>query len=129
MALPVFFGVPQMQGDFPLWISAEPTGAMGLSALFLVAALWFRHRPDPVRMLSLGVIVLIGGCSLFWFLVSFVTQSLASLLDVPPAALGTVQAITAFLSIHHYFADGVLWKLRNPEVRGQLFAHLEPKPT
>ncbi len=129
LALLVFFGVPQIQGDFPLWISAEPTAVMGLSSLLLVAALWFRHRPVPVRMLSLGVIVLIGGCSLFWFLVAFVTQSLVWLLDMPPEVLGTVLAITAFLNIHHYFADGVLWKLRNPEVRGQLFAHLEPKST
>ncbi|HEY9384361.1 MAG TPA: hypothetical protein VIP80_12705 [Gemmatimonadales bacterium] len=36
-------------------------------------------------------------------------------------------AILAFLNIHHYFTDGVVWKLRNPEVREDLFGHL-PKP-
>ena len=33
-------------------------------------------------------------------------------------------AILAFLNIHHYFTDGVVWKLRNPEVREDLFGHL-----
>lgn len=30
-----------------------------------------------------------------------------------------------FLNIHHYFTDGVMWKLRNPEVRRTLFAHVQ----
>ncbi len=33
-------------------------------------------------------------------------------------------AILAFLNIHHYFTDGVVWKLRNPAVREDLFGHL-----
>ena len=33
-------------------------------------------------------------------------------------------AISAFFNIHHYFTDGVVWKLRNPEVRQDLFGHL-----
>jgi hypothetical protein len=32
--------------------------------------------------------------------------------------------LLAFINIHHYFTDGVLWKLRNPEVQRQLFAHV-----
>ena len=36
-------------------------------------------------------------------------------------------AILAFLNIHHYFTDGVVWKLRNPAVREDLFGHL-PRP-
>jgi hypothetical protein len=32
------------------------------------------------------------------------------------------------INIHHFFIDGALWKLRNPEVRRELFAHLEPTP-
>jgi hypothetical protein len=30
------------------------------------------------------------------------------------------------INIHHFFIDGALWKLRNPEVRRELFAHLDP---
>jgi hypothetical protein len=32
-----------------------------------------------------------------------------------------------FINIHHYFTDGVIWKISNPEVRNELFAHV-PKP-
>lgn len=34
--------------------------------------------------------------------------------------------ILSFINIHHYFTDGVLWKISNPEVRKQLFAHVSP---
>ena len=29
-----------------------------------------------------------------------------------------------FINIHHYFTDGVIWKISNPEVRKDLFAHM-----
>jgi hypothetical protein len=32
--------------------------------------------------------------------------------------------ILVFINIHHYFTDGVIWKISNPEVRKELFAHL-----
>ena len=32
--------------------------------------------------------------------------------------------ILMFLNIHHYFTDGVMWKISNPEVRRELFAHV-----
>ncbi|MEO7455581.1 MAG: hypothetical protein ABIY52_04920 [Gemmatimonadaceae bacterium] len=35
--------------------------------------------------------------------------------------------ILMFLNIHHYFTDGVIWKISNPEVRRDLFAHV-PAP-
>lgn len=35
-------------------------------------------------------------------------------------------AISAFFNIHHYFTDGVVWKLRDPAVRQDLFGHLQP---
>jgi len=34
-------------------------------------------------------------------------------------------SISTFFNIHHYFTDGVVWKLRNPEVREDLFGHLK----
>jgi hypothetical protein len=32
--------------------------------------------------------------------------------------------ILLFINIHHYFTDGVIWKISNPEVRKDLFAHV-----
>lgn len=40
-----------------------------------------------------------------------------------PTAFYTV--IVSAINIHHYFSDGVLYKLRNPEVRRLLFSHLK----
>lgn len=37
----------------------------------------------------------------------------------------TALSVLAFLNIHHYFTDGVMWKLRNPEVRKALLGHLQ----
>jgi hypothetical protein len=36
--------------------------------------------------------------------------------------------ILMFINIHHYFTDGVIWKISNPEVRKELFAHVPPPP-
>ena len=33
-------------------------------------------------------------------------------------------AVLAFINIHHYFTDGVIWKISNKEVKQELFAHL-----
>jgi hypothetical protein len=38
-------------------------------------------------------------------------------------------AISAFFNIHHYFTDGVVWKLRDPAVREDLFGHLRARPS
>ena len=32
--------------------------------------------------------------------------------------------ILTCINIHHYFTDGVIWKISNPEVRKELFAHV-----
>ncbi|MEP6494403.1 MAG: hypothetical protein ABJF01_17090 [bacterium] len=57
---------------------------------------------------------------------------------VPGAAMGAIAnifgeepgraapiLILMFLNIHHYFTDGVIWKISNPEVRRDLFSHVE----
>lgn len=39
---------------------------------------------------------------------------------------GPIQlAVIAFINVHHYFIDNVIWKIRNPAVRHSLFGHLE----
>jgi hypothetical protein len=37
--------------------------------------------------------------------------------------------VMSAIGIHHYFIDGALYKLRNPAVRRDLFAHLATTPT
>jgi hypothetical protein len=41
---------------------------------------------------------------------------------------GKVVPVLMFINIHHYFTDGVIWKISNPEVRKELFAHV-PRPS
>jgi hypothetical protein len=36
--------------------------------------------------------------------------------------------ILMFINIHHYFTDGVIWHISNPEVRKELFAHVHAQP-
>src|SRR5438067_11255484 len=33
--------------------------------------------------------------------------------------------ILMFINVHHYFTDGVIWKISNPDVRRELFAHVQ----
>ena len=35
--------------------------------------------------------------------------------------------LVCLINIHHYFIDGCIWHISNPEVRADLFAHLERK--
>lgn len=34
--------------------------------------------------------------------------------------------LVALINIHHYFIDGCIWHISNPEVRADLFAHIRP---
>ncbi len=78
-----------------------------------------------------------AGRALVW-LVGLVAVSMAVFAGLPTlfrysyAASGGVadlpvaftSVFVSFINIHHYFVDGCLYKLRNPAVRRDLFAHL-----
>jgi hypothetical protein len=49
----------------------------------------------------------------------------AGFLGLEPNKVAPVLILT-FINIHHYFTDGVAWKLGNPEVRKDLFSHVNP---
>ncbi len=49
----------------------------------------------------------------------------ATLLGAGPDSIAPV-LISYFIAIHHFFTDGVIWKLRNPDVQVDLFAHARP---
>ena len=76
------------------------------------------------------------------YLVAILVGSLIAAIALPLGAMAVVTdwigsrsgvyagfVISSFFNIHHYFTDGVVWKLRNPEVREDLFGHLhQPAP-
>jgi predicted membrane channel-forming protein YqfA (hemolysin III family) len=84
-------------------------------------------RLGVVRHMALYLVLLLAGSivAAVWFpqgAMAVVTSWLGSR---PGQVVGF--AILAFFNIHHFFTDGAVWKLRNPEVREDLFGHL-PKP-
>jgi len=71
------------------------------------------------------------------YLIALLAASIVAAIALPLGAMAVVTswlgsrpgqvvgfAISAFFNIHHYFTDGVVWKLRNPAVREDLFGHL-----
>ena len=71
-----------------------------------------------------------GGLLAASFLVTLVVPGppmaiLASSLGVDAGRVAPI-LIFYFINIHHYFTDGVIWKISNPEVRKELFAHVLP---
>jgi hypothetical protein len=90
------------------------------------------ERKDPVRShvwrhMVLFVVIMLA---VSWFmshqLPATAMTIIADTLGERPGQM-TPMMILAFLNIHHYFTDGVIWKIRNPEVQRDLFAHV-PKP-
>jgi len=90
------------------------------------------ERQDPVRShvwrhMVLFTVVLLA---ISWFMAH---QLPATAMTIIADSLGerpgqyTPMVILSFLNIHHYFTDGVIWKIRNPEVQRDLFAHV-PRP-
>jgi hypothetical protein len=115
----------------------------GLAGLFLVQlahALQYLEFPARVELnratrrgvgkaaahmaIYAGVLVLVS-----FIVTQFVPgpamSSLATFVDGERRSVVPVLILT-FINIHHYFTDGVIWKISNPEVRKELFAHVEP---
>jgi hypothetical protein len=63
---------------------------------------------------AFGVILLVPGPAM---------SVVAGFLGLEPQKAAPLLLLT-FINIHHYFTDGVAWKLSNPEVRKELFAHV-----
>ena len=118
----------------------------GLPALFLVQvahAIQYIEFPARVefnratRNAAGRAAVHMAGYVVLLLLISFVVVLLvpgpamsvvAGLLGTEPSRAGPVLLMT-FINIHHYFTDGVAWKISNPQVRKELFAHVQPAGT
>ncbi|HEX7937670.1 MAG TPA: hypothetical protein VF483_01690 [Gemmatimonadaceae bacterium] len=91
-----------------------------------------RTHGDTAKRFGLHMLAYGGGLLLLSVVVAQV---------VPVALMGAVGGIFGeepgkaapvlilmFINIHHYFTDGVIWKISNPDVRRELFAHVPPAP-
>ncbi|MFK7896696.1 MAG: hypothetical protein AB8G23_12720 [Myxococcota bacterium] len=127
-----FFILPHWMNPrrLPLWVELEPATvalvALPLFVLLLVMSRRGGGAAMPVHLLSLAVVLLVAGGLAFWFLAPAAGLLAVEALGVNESMLRTGTTVGAFLGLHHYITDGVLWKLREPHVRKQLFAHLAP---
>ncbi len=70
--------------------------------------------PIPVATLKWSVLNILGGIALFAGFPKLISLfSSSPILFIAPIAIAGVQ-------IHHFFVDGVIWKLRNPRVSSSL---------
>ena len=125
-----FFGFPHwvMAQPLPPWVAVEPATAAICTIPLAVGLMIVAHRgPDlllTTHLLSVAITLLIAGVFAYWFIAPAAGLVAVRFFEVDESALRTGTAVGAFLGLHHYIIDGVLWKLRNPDVRRQLFAHL-----
>jgi hypothetical protein len=116
----------------------------GLPGLFLVQffhALQYLEFPARVeinratraaagrvaRQLAIYVAILMAASVVVLTVVPGPAMSIvANALGASPTTAAPV-LILYFINIHHYFTDGVIWKISNPEVRQELFSHV-PRP-
>jgi hypothetical protein len=80
-------------------------------------------RRESLRWLAINIA---GGIFLFWLLPKGAQQ-----LGFAATAVQTWGIVIAAVQIHHFFVDGVIWKLKNPKVGAPLltsFNELQGKP-
>ena len=83
-------------------------------------------RPPWLRLLRYYVVVSALGLVVLWLL-PWLARTQGSFAGL--AGLPLELTIISFVNLHHYFIDGVVWKIRDPRVRRDLFAHLQPAPS
>ena len=92
------------------------------------------NHPSKSRALlhvtMIGAALIVAGITFDWMFTEkagWATNWVGSLLGETAAFVYLPIAAYAVLNIHHYFVDGCIWKVSNPETRKDLFAHLPPK--
>jgi len=76
-----------------------------------------------LRLLGFGILLILVSYYIYTQLPAHLAGVVGALFGGPSElVLGIV--VFAFISIHHYFTDGCIWKISNREVRKTLFAHI-----
>ena len=100
---------------FPVRVEINRTSASGGSAGRLTRHMVFYG--GGLLVVSYLVAQVVPGAAM---------STIANVFGEEPGRVAPV-LILMFINIHHYFTDGVIWKISNPEVRKELFAHV-PRP-
>ncbi len=76
------------------------------------------------HMILYGLVLLVASFVIAQVVPGRAMDAVANVFGEQPGRVTPV-LLLMFLNIHHYFTDGVMWKLSNPEVRRTLFAHVQ----
>jgi len=89
-----------------------------------------RRRSSGSGSTILGVPIVLGLIYLVLLASGWLVFELASFVPMTTPQERMLQVglglLAVIVNIHHYFVDGAIWKISNPQVRQDLFAHLEP---
>lgn len=96
--------------EFPLRVEMNRAAATSAGK---VAAHMFAYA-SVLALVSLALVVWVPGPAM---------NIMTDMFGIPPDAI-MILLVIQFINIHHYFTDGVIWKISNPEVRRELFAHV-----
>jgi hypothetical protein len=116
----------------------DPTSLVVVQSAHALQYLIFPLRIEQTRRHRSALPVTARGAA--WWIAALVVLSLGVFAGIPALfrfcysgaggagdlADGFLSVFVSFVNIHHYFIDGCLYKLRNPAVRRDLFAHLQP---
>jgi len=72
------------------------------------------------RVTMVYLSLLVGGLILLWL-----PGELEYSGYLPSRVISVAFTITTIVNIHHYFVDGAIWKISNPDVRRDLFSHIK----
>lgn len=79
-------------------------------------------RDVTTHMVIYGAVLLVVSYLMAQVVPATAMSAVANVFGEQPGKVTPI-LILMFLNIHHYFTDGVIWKISNPEVRRELFAH------
>ena len=82
-------------------------------------------RPLALHMALYGVALLAVSIVVAQVVPGRAMDAIANMFGEQPGKAAPI-LVLMFINIHHYFTDGVIWKISNPEVRRELFAHVRP---
>ena len=80
-------------------------------------------RPLALHMALYGAGLLVVSILVAQVVPGRAMDAIANIFGEQPGKAAPI-LVLMFINIHHYFTDGVIWKLSNPEVRRELFAHV-----
>lgn len=76
---------------------------------------------SPRKHMTEYVLVMLGTAALAFVFIPYYFK------NFNPENAGAIQVFIAAINIHHFYIDGYIWKISQPLVKDELFAHLKPK--